>query len=207
VALVFQTQDEIAYEKETLGMNKTKLTAIKFSFLLFLLIHTVSVNDFLVAKAQRQSTPPKLEGTQFEGAVILLPSVNSKLNTYYIFEGHGKVIRRLIKRKQGENKIENKFDMITGRLESTMVYYPGGVVASDEISGTYEQDGNAVRLEFSDRYMQATIKADGLVGFVSYKGSNKKGQWVVAKASCEDFRGFCKSGNSASCKMLEEFCD
>jgi len=133
------------------------------------------------AKAQRQSASLKLEGTQFEGRVIALPG-NSLLHTYYIFEKQGKVVCRFTKITFAQTTLEYKYNVVTERYEYVTGFVPGSALPfrPDEI-GTYMQTGNRVRLQFSDRRLDATVKDNGLEGMVTFKESNKKEPWVVAK--------------------------
>lgn len=161
-----------------------KKFARTLAFFLFLMIHIVPSNNFFVAEVQGQSAPPRLEGTQYEGAVILLP-YNTTLHTEYIFEKQGKVTCRLTTIRQPETRPQ--FNIVTQRYE--YVFVPANYASVDEI-GTYKVTGRIIRLEFADRYIEATAKVSGslsgLEGTVTFKKSNEKEEWVVLKTSRPD---------------------
>jgi TolA-binding protein len=164
-------------------MTKIKLVSICAYSLLFLLTNIMPLGISFVVKAQRPSAPPTLEGIQYEGPIIFLaPGITGipTLQAHYIFEKQGRVTCRIITITPSGTITQQRFNMVTQTLEPTMVFIPGGATSTDEI-GTYKQNGSTVRLEFSNRYIEATVKADGLMGMVTYKESNKKEQWVVAK--------------------------
>jgi hypothetical protein len=162
-------------------MKNTKRAGILVVSFLFLLIHLISSDNFFVSEAQGQSATPKIEGTQYEGAVILLP-YNTTLHTEYIFEKQGRVICRHTTIKQPETKLQ--YNVVTERQE--YVFVPGNQASIDEI-GTYKVIGSIISLEFPDRYIEATMKVSGslrgLEGTVTFKKSNKKEHWIVVETS------------------------
>jgi hypothetical protein len=161
-------------------MNKTKLTSARTYLLLFLMIRIMLLGNFFVIKAQRQSAPPELEGIQYEGPILLTPGLTGLTNSqaHYIFEKQGKVTYRIITITSSGTITQQRYNSITQKMEPTMVFIPGSATWADEI-GEYKQNSSEVRLEFSDRYIEATVKADGLEGVVTFKALNKKEHWVV----------------------------
>lgn len=165
-------------------MKWVRVVTLSFLFLTTPLIPTKSLS-FIV---QGQSAPPTLEGTQYAEPSIFLPSLlgytlsKQSLHTKYIFEKQGRVICRITTIQQPEIKTEFKWNDITRRNEYVTEHLPGAITSINQI-GTYTQVGNVIRLEFDDRYIEASVKSAGLEGIVTVKASNEKNQWAAIKSS------------------------
>jgi hypothetical protein len=160
------------------------LRIVAFS-VLCVTINILLSTDAFNATAQGQSARPSLEGTRYEGLVTVLPPSLAGLrllHTFYIFEKQGKVICRRTIVGAGHDQMEFKYNPVTRRNENVRVNVPSEYSSIDEI-GTYQQTRTGVRLEFSDRYIEAAPKVErsvrGLDGITTYKESNKKEQFIV----------------------------
>lgn len=135
---------------------------------------------FIATLNGQQSSSLKL-GKEYEGKAYPL-SDGVTILTSYIFEKPSRVILRRTTLVPGRTQTQMLFNMATGRMEPTMVTLPPSSISSDTV-GTYSQQGNKVRIDFSDSIIEAKIVRDGLEGIITYKGKGNKEGWAAIKRS------------------------
>ena len=134
---------------------------------------------------QEEPAPFKVEGTTYEGAIVTLPpSLDGLrlLHTYYIFEAEGKVRCRRTIIRLAHDTTTLRYNPTTKRYDTIIITVPGEHISTDEI-GKYRQLDNVIRMEFADRYIQATYQTQGSVrgldGVTTFKNSDKKERFMV----------------------------
>jgi hypothetical protein len=158
-----------------------KVRAFSLSVLMIQLLST----PFL-AKTSEQSQPPSLKATTWEFSTSL-DSNHSLQIVQYGFRSSGRVERLIITKDMvgipdriqyntsGVGRPEDE----RGRATVVPGIPPGQIVDTRGDTGTYEQNGSSVHLEFSDQKINAIIHGNRMEG-ETISGTSKA-KWVVTR--------------------------
>lgn len=76
---------------------------------------------------------------------------------------------------------QTSIDPVTGQWKTQ--YYSPTIRSVSDLTGTYKQNGNSIRLELPDYFINATIKGNRINGDITNKESNAKVKWAAERIS------------------------
>lgn len=159
-------------------------------FLLLLFVSAISTLN-----AEGQSDVPSID-KEYVGAIMQLP--NNGTNTFhYFFEKPSKVTLQVIAQTPARREIQMLYNGLSGNLEPHMVTIPPDF-RTMEVVGSYTQKGNKIYMNFPESTVEATIVDDGMEGTVTFKKTNLKERFVIAKASRTNATSSSSSENTSS---------
>lgn len=182
-----------------------KLVEVSF---LFLAISLLMLFSPLAGNAQNSSISINLEGTKWQARGNDDGSITVETYTY-VFDRQGKVTLFVLSTKGvglGSRSILNSpsYDprFNTDPFEREIITTPPTTSSREEF-GTYKINGRSIYLDFPAYTISATINrfSGTMKGVLTHKGSNKKEEWVIARASNQNNSS---SGNSSQSNITEK---
>lgn len=170
-------------------MENMKHTRIVALFALFVLGHVLLPGDILTSIAQDRSVAPKLEGTEWEGAIVNYPTAwgLGSVQCCYIFGNQEKAISRCRAIQStgvtaGTNINDPMFNpMADNPYKPKVVTTPMGVGLS-EVVGKFMQHGSSVRIEFPGAVVNATINDNVMSAETIYRDASKnREKWEMQR--------------------------
>ena len=172
-------------------MKSVKLTRTIALSCLLLAIYVLPSASFFISQAQEQTVPASLKGTRWQA---LQPnetysrSLDRSLTREFFcsFGKRGKVSCSVIVTAASKVKDEQYYDPISRRLKYRKILIPRQTLTTENRVGTYEQNGNSVRIELYAYEIEATVEGNRMEGELTLKlESNQRTRWVGRRITGE----------------------